>query len=385
MEKEEKKLLKNIATYNWSNPNSFNAITSVVAFLVAIIGFLLLGLIISPLLILLNKLNVGIGISICISALLSQSYIFLVASLFCKIKNVSLFGGRSKIRFNIAICLPALALSVGTFLFIMPVHMQFAEFLGQVQEKLFGVSSLDEITVDLKLWDVPSLLLYAFIIAPILPAICEEALFRGVVMEGLREFGSLFAILISGLLFALMHGNYAQIILQFVLGCEIAFVVIMTDNYFAGIVMHFVNNFFAVVYSLVIESFSTISVTFGSFLQAFAILFGIILLCIAVVYYYKLWKYKQEAYFEGKSFIFYKPLKSKYPSCLLQKGASLEYCFAVEEERVRLENNEKFLFFFGKRFHKFSRRSNKKSFWIVLGISLFIAVGLIFLDFILVG
>ncbi len=385
MNKEEKKLLKNVATYKWSNPNSFNAITSVVAFLVAIIGFLLLGLITSPLLTLLNELNVGIGISICISALISQLYIFLVAFLFCKIKNVSLFGGGSKFRFDFAICLPALALSVGTFLFIMPVHMQFAEFLGQVQENLFGASSLDEITVDFKLWDLPALLLYAIIMAPFLPAICEEAFFRGVIMEGLREFGSLFAILVSGLLFALMHGNYAQMILQFVLGCEIAFVVIMTDHYFVGMVMHFVNNLFAVVYSIVIESFSTINLTFGNFLQAFAILFGIILLCVAVVYYYKLWKHKQEAVFDGKSFIFYKPLKSKHPSCLLQKGASVEYCFAVDEEKVRLENNENFLFFFGKRFHKFSRRSNKKAFWIVLGISLLIAVGLIFLDFILVG
>ena len=51
----------------------------------------------------------------------------------------------------------------------------------------------------------------AIITMAIVPSICEELLFRGVIFQGLRgRFGDLGAVFVSALLFALMHQSFQQ-------------------------------------------------------------------------------------------------------------------------------------------------------------------------------
>ena len=229
MLKEDKHKLKNISRHKWTNPNAFNAITSAIAFIIVLIVFALVQYVGSPILSKFLSGKLSYGQTICISALLSQVIVLLVALLFCKIKNVKLFGGGISLKFDLKICIPALALSLGTAFFISPLHTQFANDLGYFQQQLLGSNSLSSIQLDFGVGDIMWLLLYVFVLAPILPAICEEALFRGVIMNGFKEFGTFFAVIASGAVFALMHGNYGQLILQFILGCEIAFVVLITS------------------------------------------------------------------------------------------------------------------------------------------------------------
>ena len=384
MTKEDKFILKKLSSHKWTNPNAFNALTSAVAFLVVVVGMLVLGLAISPLLIWLKNKGVGIGVLLCISAFITQIFIFLFGVVFCFIKKVPLFGGRARFAFDFKACLPALTLSIGTLLFLSPLHTHFAELLDSVQKSLFGGSSLDLLKLNFTAGDTLAIIIYAFILAPILPAICEELLFRGVILDGLREFGDLFAIIISGLLFALMHGNYAQTILQFVIGCEIAFAVIITGNYFVGVVMHFANNLFSVIYSLIIEFIAVGSKNLGNLTEAFMILAGLAMICIAISYCYGLTKFK-----EGKSnksiYKYYRPLRISKPCCLIQKGAPLEYHFLVDHKKVVVTDNSNFLFFSGRRFHKFTGKSNRTAFLVVLLIGIVISFGLVIFDFILVG
>ena len=203
-----------------------------------------------------------------------------------------------------------------------------------------------------------------------------------------KEFGTFFAVLASGLVFALMHGNYGQLILQFVLGCEIAFVVIVTNNYFAGIAMHFANNLVTVIYAFILALIQEISPVFGALANAFFVLLGLILVCIAIIYYYKLLQFKKRTEEEGllgKNFIFYRKGKNVNPCCLLQKGANVDYCFSVNEERVANSDNNGFLFFTGRKFHKFSKKSNKKLFTILFILGIIGSLALILLNFFMVG
>ena len=57
-------------------------------------------------------------------------------------------------------------------------------------------------------------------------------------MRGLEQFGGLFAVICSSVMFALMHGNFNQLILQFIGGLAIGGVVYITKNYFLGVIMH---------------------------------------------------------------------------------------------------------------------------------------------------
>ena len=87
----------------------------------------------------------------------------------------------------------------------------------------------------------------------VIPALVEEFLFRGVILRSLMRFGAGTAILISAFLFALMHGNVAQIVFAFPLGVLFALFVVRTGNIWITIAIHFLNNLFSSLY-LVIEA-----------------------------------------------------------------------------------------------------------------------------------
>ncbi|MBQ8793070.1 MAG: CPBP family intramembrane metalloprotease [Clostridia bacterium] len=89
--------------------------------------------------------------------------------------------------------------------------------------------------------------IYCIFALALIPAICEELIFRGVIFNGLRErFSSLTAVLISAGLFALAHQNLQQVIYPLIFGSILAIIVLRTGSLMASMVVHFVNNFIVV-------------------------------------------------------------------------------------------------------------------------------------------
>ena len=88
--------------------------------------------------------------------------------------------------------------------------------------------------------------LVSIVSTAVVPALAEEFAIRGVVMQSLRKFGDKFAVVISAAVFSLIHGNFEQIPFAFVVGLALGYVVIRTDSIWAGILLHFINNFWAV-------------------------------------------------------------------------------------------------------------------------------------------
>ena len=78
------------------------------------------------------------------------------------------------------------------------------------------------------------------------PALIEEFLFRGVIMGSLLKFSKPFAIFTSSLLFAFIHGNLVQIPFAFLVGLVIGTMVIETNSFWTGVIIHFANNFLSV-------------------------------------------------------------------------------------------------------------------------------------------
>ena len=71
MDKFKKNQLKNIARHKWTNPNALSATSAVFAFLVAIIGFVLLSALISLVLVLFPKLQeIGFYATNCIATVI---------------------------------------------------------------------------------------------------------------------------------------------------------------------------------------------------------------------------------------------------------------------------------------------------------------------------
>lgn len=85
----------------------------------------------------------------------------------------------------------------------------------------------------------------------ILPPILEEFVFRGIILHSLTKFGNVFAIIISSIMFALVHRNIAQGIHAFIMGCIMAYFVLRTDNLKTSMIIHFANNLYAVINGLI--------------------------------------------------------------------------------------------------------------------------------------
>jgi len=74
------------------------------------------------------------------------------------------------------------------------------------------------------------------------PAICEEALFRGFILSGLRRLGAVPAIGISALLFGIAHASIYRLLPTFFLGVILGIVVWRTRSLVCAIVLHALNN-----------------------------------------------------------------------------------------------------------------------------------------------
>lgn len=91
-----------------------------------------------------------------------------------------------------------------------------------------------------------SFLLNLFTMA-VLPALLEEMVYRGYILRTLRPYGNWFAVLVSSLLFSLMHGNLRQIPFAFIVGLVLGLLYVITDNIWLPITVHFANNAISVI------------------------------------------------------------------------------------------------------------------------------------------
>ena len=96
----------------------------------------------------------------------------------------------------------------------------------------------DQMTVDI-------LILELFMTA-VLPGFCEEFTHRGLIFYGYRDSGFK-AVIVSAVLFSLMHQNIRQTGYTFFDGLVIALLFYYTGSIWPGIIVHFLNNAFSVL------------------------------------------------------------------------------------------------------------------------------------------
>ena len=89
----------------------------------------------------------------------------------------------------------------------------------------------------------PVMVLYTALVGPVI----EELLFRKVIIDKLYRYGKPVALVTSGLLFALVHGNLEQFFYAFFVGCFLAYIYIKTGNIKYTIILHILMNSFSVV------------------------------------------------------------------------------------------------------------------------------------------
>ena len=123
--------------------------------------------------------------------------------------------------------------------------------------------------------------LYLLVFACVFPALFEEALLRCGVLGALSPLGGT-GVLLCGMLFGLMHFRFDRLLYAVFAGILLSALVFLTENVYIGMLLHFANNFCALLLSYV-HGFAASCV----FAAGFAALF---LLCLCALRGKPIWK-----------------------------------------------------------------------------------------------
>ncbi len=83
----------------------------------------------------------------------------------------------------------------------------------------------------------------------VLAGVCEETLHRGLLLKGNSSIGINRAILLSGLLFGLLHMNIMQFFYATLIGIFLGYLCVMCNSIFPCMIVHFMNNALSVFFS----------------------------------------------------------------------------------------------------------------------------------------
>ena len=112
------------------------------------------------------------------------------------------------------------------------------------------------------------MLLVNVIFTAILPGLCEEVAHRGLVLHGLSPLGWKRAVIISGLLFGLMHMNIEQFFYATIIGLFVGWLSVGCGSIFPAIIVHFMNNFLNVYISFSQSNGLVIGRLYNAFITA---------------------------------------------------------------------------------------------------------------------
>ena len=176
--------------------------------------------------------NTGIGYMI--SVLIMQAGLFLTATYFTKKET---FTSSSKFSFKKALIYAFC--SANLIFMLSPIVTCFDSLLV----KLGKEPSVIPYELNLK-----NYLISIFSLA-ILPAVCEELLFRNTIFKGLKKYGNTFEIIISTIMFAIFHMSVNQLIYPILMGLFFSCVMAKENNILYTIICHAVNNFLSLTLS----------------------------------------------------------------------------------------------------------------------------------------
>lgn len=87
----------------------------------------------------------------------------------------------------------------------------------------------------------------ALLIVALTPAICEEFLFRGILLNASKGWKTFSAIALNGLLFGALHMSIANMPALTLMGAYMAYIVWKSGSIFHSVLVHFINNSLAVL------------------------------------------------------------------------------------------------------------------------------------------
>lgn len=129
-------------------------------------------------------------------------------------------------------------------------------------------------------------LVFSLAMTALLPAVCEETLFRGFIMTGFQQrWGPTKSVIVTAIIFGLFHLSPYRYLPTALLGILIGAVVIWTGSLWAGMLAHFVANMSStIVFHLTYDTTSSTLITLkeGDHLPWWVVLVAVVVLAISL-------------------------------------------------------------------------------------------------------
>lgn len=135
--------------------------------------------------------------------------------------------------------------------------------------------------------------LVSFLIIALSPGICEEVMFRGVMLNSYEELGYKKSIIITSILFGMFHFTLLNLVGPIVLGIIFGIMVYKTKSIYSSILAHTTNNGIAITlgymlnkYGYLIDEYmdeASMSVDSSIPARGIAIMLGFVFICIIIV------------------------------------------------------------------------------------------------------
>lgn len=159
----------------------------------------------------------------------------------------------------------AVAVFHGNFRSVFPIHKpKLTEVMGTILiylgasqaisvvtmiEMYIAPEMVTETSIGLSSMFTSSSMIVAIIVVGIAPAICEEAVFRGVFFNSIwnQTHGKWIPIIVTAAVFGLFHGSIIRFFPTFLLGIVLGYLVYETNNMFYNVMFHAINNIIPVL------------------------------------------------------------------------------------------------------------------------------------------
>ncbi len=170
---------------------------------------------------------IQVGLLFCLSIFL---FAFLMKS---NTKNVLKFFGFRKIRFRQIL----ISILIGIVVYVLNVLIM--TFINALMSSIgYNFSSGGERMTSYPIW----LLLVNLFFTAVLPGVCEEVAHRGMILNGFSQFGPRRAVVLSALLFGLLHLNVEQVVYATLIGILVGYISLRTESIYPAMIVHFMNN-----------------------------------------------------------------------------------------------------------------------------------------------
>jgi len=152
--------------------------------------------------------------------------------------------------------------------------------------RMIGIPILD-VNSSIPVPQTPFQIFLMFLVMAVLPAICEELIYRGFLLRGVSEFGKAGAVVVSSFAFGLMHATIQQIPFAFAIGLFLGYITLRFKSLLLPIILHFINNSIACLFLLLQnyfdpETVNIMSVCIDLFFIVLSLLCGIIFIILIV-------------------------------------------------------------------------------------------------------